>query len=156
VSRLHAELSRDGEGYVLESSRGMLINGTAATRSTLKPSDRVTLGATCQFVFHRPVEISPTARLELVSGHRLQVAVDGVLLMADTLILGPAGQSHVVVPWLAEPVVLYRSKEGLGVRLHGDFRVDAKAELNRATLPLPSVVSSDFLHFAVEPVGARM
>lgn len=156
VSRLHAELSRDGEGYVLESSRGMLVNNATTTRTMLKPGDRVTLGATCQFIFQRPVEISPSAKLELVSGHRLQIAVDGVLLMAESLILGPAGQSHVVVPWLTETVVLYRSKDGLGVRIRGDFKVDAKRELNRAQLPLPSVVSSESLHFAVEPVGTRI
>ena len=155
VSRLHAEISRDGEGYMLESSRGALVNSAPITRAVLKPADRVTLGNTCQFVFHQPSEISPTARLELVSGHRLQIAVDGVLLMAETLILGPAGQAHIVVPWLCDTIVLYRSKEGIGVRIPGEFRVDAKRELNRAALPLPSVVSSEKLHFAVEPVGPR-
>ncbi len=156
VSRLHAEISRDGEGFVLESNRGVLVNSTPITRTALKPGDRVTLGATCQFVFHQPVAISPSARLELVSGHRLHVAVDGVLLMAETLLLGPAGQSHVIVPWLKTPIVLYRSKEGIGVRIAGEFRVDAKMELNRAILPLPSVVTSEQLHFAVEPVSARL
>ena len=91
VSRLHAEVSRDGEGYVLESTRGVQVNGAAAARAVLKCGDRVTLGATCQFVFRQPVPISPSARLELVSGHRLPLAVDGVLLMADNLILGPGG-----------------------------------------------------------------
>ncbi|CAN5606988.1 hypothetical protein BH11PLA2_BH11PLA2_06440 [soil metagenome] len=152
VSRLHAEIARDGEGCVLESSRGALVNGSPVTRALLKPGDRVTLGATCQFLFHQAVAISPTARLELVSGHRLQIAVDGVLLMADNLILGPPGQSHISVPWLTQPVVLYRSKDGLGVRIPGEFRVDAKAELNRANLALPSVVTSDQLSFAVEAV----
>jgi hypothetical protein len=152
VARLHAEISRDGEGCVLESSRGALVNGTSSVKSLLKSGDRVTLGTTCQFLFHQSVAISPTARLELVSGHRLHIAVDGVILMADSVILGPPGESHIIVPWLASPVVLYRAKDGLGVRIPGEFRVDSKVELNRATLPLPSVVSSELLSFAVEPV----
>lgn len=155
VSRLHAEISRDAEGYVLESGRGALLNSQPVTRTLLKPNDRVTLGSTCQFLFHQPLDISPTARLELVSGHRLHVAVDGVLLMAENIILGPPGQSHIAVPWLSQTIVLYRSKEGIGVRIPGEFRVDAKMELNRAILPLPAVVSSDFIHFAVEPAGGR-
>jgi hypothetical protein len=153
VARLHAEISRDGEGYLLESSRGTLINGTPASRGLLKPGDRVTLGSTCQFLFHQPMAISPTARLELVSGHRLQIAVDGVLMMAENLILGPAGHAHIVVPWLTQPVLLYRSANGLNVKIPGEFRIDTRAVLNRAPLPLPSAVSTDHFSFAVEAVG---
>jgi tetratricopeptide (TPR) repeat protein len=63
VSRIHAELARDGEGYILESAREVMVNGLATKRTTLKPGDRVTLGSTCQFQFHLPVPISPSARL---------------------------------------------------------------------------------------------
>jgi hypothetical protein len=157
VSRLHAEVSRDGEGYVLESTRGVQVNGSAAARAVLKCGDRVTLGTTCQFLFRQPVPISPSARLELVSGHRLPLAVDGVLLMADNLILGPGGQAHVCVPWVPGSVILYRSKDGIGVRFAGgEFRIDNKPCRDRAALPLPSVVTADAFTFAVEPVGTRL
>lgn len=157
LSRLHAELSRDGEGYVLESTRGVQVNGAAAGRSLLKCGDRVTLGATCQFLFRQPVPVSPSARLELVSGHRLPLAVDGVLLMADNLILGPGGQVHVCLPWVPSNVILYRSKDGLGVRYAGgDFRIDNKPCRDRGVLSLPGVVTADSFTFAVEPVGTRL
>jgi hypothetical protein len=157
LSRLHAEVFRDEGGYVLESTREVLINGTAAPRSVLKPGDRLTLGPTCQLVFHQPVAISPSARLELASGHRLPLAVDGVLLMAETLILGTGSQVHVQLPGDGPGnVVLYRNKDGLGVRCPGDFRVDGRPCLNRADLPLPSVVTSEHFTFAVEPVGPRL
>lgn len=157
LSRLHAEIFRDGEGYVLESTREVLINGTAASRSMLKPGDRLTLGPTCQLVFHQPVAISPSARLELASGHRLPLAVDGVLLMAETLILGMGSQVHVQLPGdLKGNVVLYRNKDGLGVRCPGPFRVDGRPCVDRSDLPLPSVVTSDQFTFAVEPVGPRL
>ena len=156
LSRLHAEVSRDGEGYVLESARGAHVNGTPTDRSTLKCGDRVTLGQTCQFLFRQPVSISPSARLELVSGHRLPLAVDGVLLMADNLILGPGDQVHVCLPWLAANVIIYRSKDGLGVRIPGSFRVDNSPCRDRANLTLPAVVSSDSFTFAIEPVGVRL
>lgn len=157
LSRLHAEVFRDGEGYVMESTREVLINGTASARSVLKPGDRLTLGPTCQLVFHQPVAISPSARLELASGHRLPLAVDGVLLMAETLILGTGSQVHVQLPGdLKGNVVLYRNKDGLGVRCPGAFRVDGRPCVDRSDLPLPSVVTSDQFTFAVEPVGPRL
>lgn len=159
LSRLHAELTRDAEGYVLESGREVQVNGAAAKRAVLKPGDRLTLGSTCQMVFHQPVPISPSARLELVSGHWLPLAVDGVLLMAESLVLGPGQRVHVRLPSIADHpgnVVLYRSKDGLGVRFDGGYTVDGKPCKGSTTLPLPSVVVSDVFTFAVEPVGPRL
>ncbi len=155
VSRLHAELTRDGEGYVLESGREILVNGDPTKRAALMCGDRVTLGGTCQFVFRRPVPISPSAKLELVSGHRLPVAVDGILLMAENLILGPDGPAHVPMP-SGKNVVLYRGKDGLSIRFPGPFRIDNQPHENRAALPVPAQVTSDSFSFALEPVGVRV
>jgi hypothetical protein len=156
VSRMHAELTRDGEGYVLESGREVLINGEPTKRAPLTAGDRVTLGGTCQFVFHQPVPISPSARLELVSGHRLPLAVDGILIMAENLILGPSGPVHVSMPDAAANVILYRGKDGIGIRFGGAFKIDNQPHQNRAPLPVPAFVTSDSFSFAVEPVGVRM
>lgn len=157
VSRLHAEISRDGEGYVIESGKAVLVNGKEATRTVLAAGDRVTLGSTCQFLFHKPVSVSSTARLELTSGHRLTLAVEGVLLMGNELMLGPGPNAHVVIPKMGSPVLLYRSKEGLGVRYaEGTFRVDDRPYTDRAPLPLPAVVTAEAFTFAVEPVGPRL
>ena len=157
LSRLHAEIFRDGEGYILESAREVLVNGQPVPRSVLRPGDRLTLGTTCQLLFHLPVPISPSARLELVSGHRLPLAVDGIILMAETLVLGPGLQAHVPLPpEVPGNVVLYRGKDGLGVRCPGEFRVDNRPCQDRCELPLPSVVTADTFTFAVEPVGPRL
>ena len=100
--------------------------------------------------------VSSTARLELTSGHRLLLPVDGVLLMGNELILGPGPQAHVVVEDAACAVSLFRSSEGLGVRVkQGTFRIDDKPHADRAALPFPGVVSTDTFAFAVEPVGPR-
>lgn len=157
VSRLHAEISRDGEGYVVESGKAVLVNGCEATRAVLSAGDRVTLGATCQFLFHKPVAISSTARLELTSGHRLPVAVDGVLLMGNEVMLGPAPNSHIHIPEVPAPILIYRSKDGLGVRVpDGIFRVDDRPYKDRATLTLPAVVTAESFTFAIEPVTTRL
>jgi hypothetical protein len=157
VSRLHAEISRDGEGYVIESGKGVLVNGKEVSRAVLAPGDRVTLGATCQFLFKRPVSVSATARLDLASGHRLLHPVDAVILMGNDLMLGPPGSAaHVQVPDAPGPIGLFRSPEGLGVRCKGhQFRVGDRVHADRATLTFPAVVSTDAFSFAVEPVGPR-
>lgn len=168
VSRIHAELSRDGEGYLVEAGkaapvngketpRTVLLNGRDVARSVLAPGDRVTLGLTCQFLFQQPVPASATARLDLTSGHRLNHPVDGVLLMANELILGPGPDAHIVVGDATERVMIYRSKDGLGVRYTGrEFRVDDRPCCGAVPLVCPASVVVDSFSFAVEPVGPRI
>jgi hypothetical protein len=155
VSRLHATLTRDAEGYLLEAVRPVQVNGQPVTRALLQPGDRVTLGATCQFLFRLPVPGSTTAKLELVSGHRLPLSVDGILLMAETLVLGAGPQAHVTVPGLKQPVVLFRHKRGeceaLGVRHAGALRINGEVSTGRALLGPNATVSGDDLAFAIEP-----
>ena len=70
--------------------------------------------------------VSASAVLEIVSGHRLPRSVDGVLLMAETLILGPGPQAHVTMPDLKQPVILFRHKDGLGLRHAGPLTVNGQ------------------------------
>jgi hypothetical protein len=81
--------------------------------------------------------------------------VDAVILMADTLILGPGPDAHVVVPEADKNVILYRSKDGLGVRYDGDYVVAGQAAQGRVTLPVPGGVTADAVNFTVEPAGKR-
>ena len=152
VSRMHATLARDGEGYVLEAVRAMQVNGQAVTRAILRPGDRVTLGPSCQFQFLQPAPASATARLDLVSGHRLPLGVDGLLIMAETLVMGSGPQVHLTVPDLKEPVVFFRHKDGLGLRHSGGLTVNGQKVPERTILGPRALVSGDDFAFAVEPV----
>lgn len=152
VSRLHATLIRDGEGYVLEAVRPVQVNGGLATRTLLQSGDRVTVGTACQFLFRLPVPGNTTARLELVSGHRLPTSVDGVLLMAETLVLGAGPQAHVSIPDLAQPVVLFRHRDGLMMRHDGVMHINGQPSVSgRTQLPPQVTVSGPEISFAVEP-----
>jgi hypothetical protein len=153
VSRMHATVARDGEGYVVESVRPLQVNGQTVTKATLAPGDRVTLGAACQFRFDLPVPVSSSARLELVSGHRLPLSVDGILLMAETLVLGRGPQAHVPLQEVAADVILYRDRDGLGVRYAGAFRVNGRSAADREGLPPMATVTGPDFSFAVEPAG---
>lgn len=157
ISRLHATLTRDTEGYLLEGVRSVRVNGEPVEKALLQSGDRVTLGTSCQLQFMQPVPVSATARLDLVSGHRLPLAVDGVILMADTLVMGPGTQVHIAMPDLEHPVVLFRHKDGLGVRCRGNFSIDGQKCQERGNLgpTLASVTGDDFA-LAVESVGMRL
>src|SRR5438876_748117 len=75
VSRHHATIQRDSEGYFLEAIRKLALNGQPAEKAFLRSGDRLTLGSACQLVFTQPVPFSVSARLELVSGQRWQFPV---------------------------------------------------------------------------------
>jgi hypothetical protein len=150
VSRLHATLTRDAEGYVVEAVRPILVNGAAVMRALLQPGDRVTMGSSCQYLFRLPVPGSGTARLELVSGHRLPTSVDGVLLMAETLVMGGTAQSHVLIPDLKNPIVLFRHRDGLGLRAAGPMLVNGQKCNGRTMLPPEASVSGEEVSFAIE------
>jgi hypothetical protein len=156
VSRLHATLSRDSEGYVLEAVRPVAVNGQPSTRALLRAGDRVTLGTSCQFQFQQPVPISASARLDLVSGHRLPVAVDAVVLMADTLVLENSAQAHITVPDLKKPLILYRHRDVLGLRYAGRLTVNGARVGERTLLAPQALVQGEDIAFAIEPVGTRM
>ena len=126
VSRLHALVTRDASSYILEGLRPVQVNTQQTEKAILRSGDRVTLGTSCQIQFHQPVPVSSTARLDVMSGHRLPWAVDAVLLMADTLVIGPGTQVHISMPDLTQPLVLFRQKESLGVRHAGEMRVDGR------------------------------
>jgi hypothetical protein len=150
VSRLHAALTRDAEGYLLEALRPAQVNGRPVERTLLHAGDRITLGASCQLQLRQPVPVSASARLDLVSGHRLRLAVDAILLMADTLVLGPGTQVHVPMPNLKEPVILYRHKDVLGVRHGGPFTINGLACKERGLLEPGSTVRGDDFALALE------
>jgi hypothetical protein len=79
-----------------------------------------------------------------------------VLLMAENLILGPTGPVHVPMPDAAGNVVLFRSKDGLAIRVGGPFKIDNKLAKDRATLPVPCCVTADTFTFAIEAVPHRV
>jgi FHA domain len=151
VSRIHATLTRDEESYILETSRDVLVNGHSVSRAVLQSGDRLSISA-CPMQFEQPVPGCLSGRLTL-GGRRLPMAVDGVLLMADMLVLGPGDKVHVRMPDLPQPLYLFRQKDRLGVRWQGEFSVEGTKHKDRAMLPSQGTVSSEAFTFAIEPIS---
>ena len=155
VSRFACTLTRDEEGYLLEADRPVLVNGQPTDRALLQPGDQFTLGSSCQITFRQPVPGCLSARLELGGGRRLPYAADGVLLMADMLVLGPGEQVHVPMPELSQPLYVAKRKDQLGVRWPGDFTVEGEKCRDWAALPAEGSVSAEAFSFAVEPAAGK-
>jgi hypothetical protein len=155
LARNHATLSRDGDGYVLRAHRPTFVNGRPVETKPLRDGDVIRLGDTVELEFRQPSPVSATARLAVVSRHRLPLAVDGVLLMAETCIIGGSAQPHIPAPGLDDPVVLYRQSDALWCRAPGGFEVDGRACAARAPLTLQSSVLGDGFSFSLESLGGK-
>ena len=153
LSRTHATLIRSGESYVLQAHHSSFVNGKpVADKAVLRDGDVIRLGSTVELEFRQPSPVSATARLSIVSRHRLHLAVDGVLLMAETCIVGGLGQAHIPgtrPPGSGCPVP---SGNALWCRASGSFDVDGRTCAARAPLTLQSSVLGDGFSFSLEPL----
>jgi len=152
VSRIHASLTRDDESYLLETSRDVLVNGQPMTKAVLQSGDRLSISS-CSILFEQPVPGCLSARLSFDGNRRLPMAVDGVLLLADMLILGPGAKVHVPMEELTQPLHLFRQKERLGIRWPGEFVVEGEKCKDRALLPTQGTVSANEFTIAIEPIA---
>ncbi len=156
LSRQHATFVRDGEGYLVRSERELSVNGRATHQSPLEHGNLVRLGNSVQLRFSLPCPVSGTARLDLTSRHRLQLSLAGILLMADTCVLGPSAQANVRVAQADRQVVLYRQADSLWCRAEGTMEIDGQTYQSRGPLRLPARASIGELSFSVEPLSSPL
>ena len=152
ISRLHAVLSRDAEGYLLEALRTTKVNHKPADKALLRDGDEIQIGNGCLITFRQPVPITTTARLELASRHRMPLAVNGIILMADSCIFGPSDGAHIIVPDLQRTVILTRTRKGFHVRTTGELTVDGRRCKDKADLTTTSTVGDNDFRLTLEPL----
>jgi pSer/pThr/pTyr-binding forkhead associated (FHA) protein len=146
ISRLHATIRRLGESYVIEPTRATHVNGRAIDAATLlADGSEIELGDGVQFRFRLPNPLSRTARLDFISRHRTLPTTDGVILMAESCILGPNSGAHIVCRDWPSEVVLFPQKETLRCRAAGGFQVDGVEANGQAAITRSSqIVGEDF------------
>jgi hypothetical protein len=155
LARNHATISRDGEGYLIRAVKPTFVNGQEIETAPLRDGDVIRLGTSVELEFRQPSPVSATARLQVVSRHRLPLAVDAVILMAETCIIGPSSQAHITAANVDGPIVLYRQGAGLACRAPGAFEVDGRTCAARAPITLQSSVFGEGFSFSLEPLGSR-
>jgi hypothetical protein len=153
LSRRHAVVRREGEVYTVEAIRPVQVDRqTVHGVAPLFDGSTITLGEGVRMRFSKPHPLSTTAKLELASRHRTQPSTDGVLLMADTCVLGPSSNSHIVAPDWPHEVVLFRQGSTLGCRTGAKITVDGATRLGRCNLHARSRVEGDEFAFSLEPI----
>ncbi len=153
VSRSHAAIVRDGEGYLLRPQGDTTLHGATIIRPAwLGDGAEIGLGRSLRMRFRRPHPLSATARLEMISHHQTRPTTSAVLLAAETCVLGPGGNSHVVCPdWPAE-VVLVRRTDGWSACAAGSLEIDGRQCFQEGRLTLASRVAGEQFSFALEAI----
>mgnify|MGYP001323093142 CR=1 FL=1 len=152
VSRRHVSIRRSGEGYVVDPIAKTRLNGNLIDRPTLlKGGDRLRMSAV-EIRFRQPHALSSTACLDFVSRHGTQPSADGVILLADSCVLGPRKENHVVCRDWEHDVVLFRQKERLYCRAVTSFEIDGQLSDGQGTLDLASHVRGDDFSISLEPM----
>ncbi len=151
IARLHAAFARDESGYVLEAGKAVSLNGTMIDRAVLQSGDWIDFGQSCSCQLTLPVPGSLTACMTFRGGRRLPQAADGVILMADSLVIGPGEQAHIRVDDLKSPIYLLRGKDSLSVKIEGEFCIDGENQFAKAKLPRQGAVSVADFAFGIEP-----
>ena len=153
LSRHHATIRRDEEGYTIEPVRDVWLDRQKIeTISWIHHGSLIGLGPALQMRFTRPHPLSATARLDFVSNHRTQPSAAAVLLMADTCVLGPGANNHVVCRDWPHDVVLHRQHGGLYCRSATPFEVDGRRCAQYGPLTLRSRVAGDQFSFSLEEI----
>jgi hypothetical protein len=153
LSRRHAVIRRDGGAYLIDPVQSTFLDGRALSGPTLLADKQVIqLGDGVRIRFNKPHALSSTARLTIESGHRTQPRVDGIIMMADSCVLGPSRHCHVPCADWKHDVILFRRGEGLMCRAGCELRVaDSPVEGPVALVPGERVEGDDF-SFCVEEV----
>ncbi len=153
LSRHHATIRRDEEGYTIEPVRDVRLNHhRLETTSWLNDGSLIELGPALRLRFSRPHPLSATARLDFISNHRTQPSAAALILMADTCVLGPSPASHVQCRHWPHDVVLYRHHGVLQCRSASPLEIDGKWYEQQGPLTLQSHVVGDPFSFSLEEI----
>jgi hypothetical protein len=118
--------------------------------AALTDGSRIELGSSVRLKFRRPHVLTGTARLEFASNHQTQPRVNAIILMSDTLILGPRSHSHIVCRNWTEEVILFKHDDELYCRTKGQLQIDGRYCRDRGRLQYDSQVSGDGFSFSLE------
>ena len=151
LSREHAIVRRDGDDYILEARAATTVNGRAVDRAWL-------LSSHCELAFNnfvrinfiRPSPLSASARLDVLSGHRSRLSLNGIVLLAETCLMGPGAENHIRCPQWSSSLVLVRVNDGLAVKSREPLFVDGQPAQGLATIPPGATVVGPSQRFRVE------
>lgn len=121
---------REGDWFVepIRNAAGpapVFVEGRKIDASVhLGDGDELLLGESTLLRFRQPHPYSASATIEIVSRHRTSPHTEGLLLLAETAILGPDWNSHIVCRRFSEKLVLIARGDSLRLRGSGPIYRD--------------------------------
>lgn len=153
LSRRHATIRRGREAYWLSAHAATSVAGHPVNGSTHLSNDcEIEFASGVRLRFRVPTPLSMTATLEFLSDHRPSLSVDGVVLMAETCLLGPGRENHVRCPRWPETVLLFRKNGAFWCRPLSELSVNGRPLPEGGPLSPGDVVSGDEFRFRLEAV----
>lgn len=152
LSRRHARFLRQDDAWFLLPLQSCAVGGRAVTGQTLlRNGSEIQLGDRVRLRFRIPSVLSASARIDFLSGHQPRLSLSGVLLMADTLLLGPRQDNHVCCPGWPDSVVLYRRQQQLLCRSRMPLTLADEPLPDQQDLSQGAILSGPELRFRLEP-----
>lgn len=154
LSRSHASIQRIGENYVLNPKSTVRIQSRPISYDTVLPDNcEIKLGETVRLSFSIPTPLSATAKMTFASEHRPRTSVDGVILMAETCLLGPSASDHILCRNWSESVVLVQTSSGIVVKSKQELQIGGRKAGTSDVVSNGQVVSGDDFRFRLEPLN---
>lgn len=151
LSRNHARFMRRGEYWVLEPFGVTQVDGCSIARpAVLRDGSVLELGQGVALRFRLPSRLSGSARVELLSRHRMQSAVDGVILLAETCVMDDTVEAHIPFPAGVGRVLLMKRGGAVWCRAGGPIEVNGVACGSEVACEVGAVYSGDGWRFRWE------
>lgn len=153
LSSRHAIISRDGGAYVFEALHTSKVDDRIVEGlAVLLDGQIITLGESVRLRFRKPHVLSTTARLDIETNHKTQPSVDGIILLAESCVLGPKSHSHIPCRDWQEDVVLFRQHNQLICRASSQFQIDGIDVGEQGRIAAGSHVEGREFSFTLEAV----
>ena len=149
ISGQHADLIRGDSGVMLVAHSETTVNGKSGDNFLLHNGDRIKM-RTVEMLYHQPVPWCSTARLQLISKHRLPLAMDAILLLGSTCVVGPRTDAHIRTNAQGSLIISWYQGRPW-VRGPGSLKIDGKDYEGVGPLTPTSEVRSPWGFFRWEP-----
>lgn len=152
LKRSHMRVQRCDDSHLITPIGPVETEGqTINAKTMLRNGQTLSLGGV-QLRYSIPHPLSTSARLDITSRHRTQPWSDAILLVADTIVLGPKRNSHIVCPEWEHELILYRRKGDWFCRTSGNIEVDGQVFYTEAPLEPDCRISSEDCSMTLESI----
>lgn len=153
LSRRHATIRREGENYILTPVHDARVEGQTVVGPTLlRDNMLVELGESLKLRFSKPHTLSASAVLKIESKHKTEPAVDAIVLMSESCVIGPKKHSHICCPGWTSDLVLFRRGEEVQFRSKEIVEVDEHPGCTSGTIAANSRLSGEEFALSFEEV----